>query len=379
MGWSTWCTNLGWVPCLDDYCDEDEIKSVAKAMATNGMKDLGYEYILLDDCWAGPRLANGTITAELDRFPSGTLKPLADYVHSLGLKIGLYTDVGEKTCKGDRPGSWPYYEQDAKVYASWSMDMVKMDWCGHPGGYSAQQLYTMMRDALNKTGRPMFFMMCEWGLFNVWEWAMPVGNSWRIGPDHIPLWWTPATTQDPGEGQGTANIIEHFAGLSKYAGPGGWNDADFLMPGYFWMGYEDQKTEFSFWSLVSSPLLVATDIRHLGDKQVVLNKEVIQVNQDPLGIPGDRRQKYRDGGEVWSRYLSDGTWAVILYNSNIFYGTANVTVRWNSDDLPNWPNGVTKAKVRDMWAHQDLGPIVGSFSYSLQPHVSMMYKVTPVK
>jgi len=200
MGWATWCTNKGAVPCLDDYCDEDEIKSIAKAMASNGMKELGYEYILLDDCWAGGRLPNGTIYAEIDRFPSGSLKPLADYVHSLGLKIGLYTDVGQKTCKGDRPGSWGFYEEDAKTFAGWSMDMVKMDWCGHPGGYTAQQLYSMMRDALNKTGRPMFFMMCEWGLFNVWEWAMPVGNSWRIGPDHIPLWWTPPTTQDPGEG-----------------------------------------------------------------------------------------------------------------------------------------------------------------------------------
>jgi len=307
------------------------------------------------------------------------LKPLADYIHSLGLKIGLYTDVGEQTCKGGRPGSWGHYEQDAQTYANWDMDMVKMDWCNHPSNYTAQQLYTMMRDALNKTGKPMFFMMCEWGLYNVWEWAMPVGNSWRVGPDHIPLWWSIPTTQDPGEGQGTANIIEHFAGLSKYAGPGGWNDADFLMPGYFWMGYEDQKTEFSFWSLVSSPLLVATDIRHLGDKQVILNKEVILVNQDSLGLPGDRRQKNRDGGEVWSRILSDGTWAVILYNSNIFYDSANVTVNFSSVHLPNWPSGVTKAKVRDLWAHQDLGVITGSLTKTLDPHVSMMYKVTPIK
>jgi len=151
------------------------------------------------------------------------------------------------------------------------------------------------------------------------------------------------------------------------------------MPGYIWLGYEDIKTEFSFWSLVASPLIVATDIRYLGDKQVILNKEVIQVNQDKLGLAGDRRQKNRDGGEVWSKYLSDGTWAVILYNSNIFYGSSNITVNWNSNDLPNWPSGVTKAKVRDLWAHKDLGVITASYSNTLDPHVCMMYKIAPVK
>jgi len=173
---------------------------------------------------AGPRAANGSITADPTRFPSGTLIPLANYLHSKGLYLGIYTDVGTQTCRGNRPGSWPYYDQDAATWASWGVDLVKMDWCDHPSNYTAPQLYGMMRDSLNKTGRPMVFSICEWGLSSPWEWGATTGNLWRVGPDHLPLWWTPKTNQDPGQGQGTANIIQHMAGLSSYAGPGGWND-----------------------------------------------------------------------------------------------------------------------------------------------------------
>jgi len=312
---------------------------------------------------------------------------LADYLHSKGLLLGIYTDVGEKTCRGGRPVSWPHYAQDAMTFASWGVDYVKMDWCGHPGGFSAPQLYGMMRDALNKTGRPMFFAACSWGLDNVWEWGMKTANSWRVGPDHIPLWWTWETDQDPGQGQGTGNIIQHMAGLSSYAGPGGWNDPDFLMTGStmidFWLMETDWRTEFSFWSLFAAPLIVATDIREMRNKQVLLNKEVIAVNQDPLGFAGERAANHSDGGEIWYKVLSPDpqskyrSYAVILYCSNLFE-SADVTVEWKKH-LPNWPSASSSAKVRDLWAHKDLGVFANSFSASdIGAHAVVMLKVTPV-
>jgi len=345
-------------------------------MATNGMRELGYNYVLLDDCWGGGRDAHGNITADTSRFPSGTLKELADYVHSKGMLLGLYTDVGVYTCRDKRPGSWGHYEQDAYTWANWGIDYVKMDYCNRPP-YPPQKLYAMMRDALNKTGRHMFFCMCEWGREDPWLWGDTVSNSWRVGPDHIPLWWTPITDQDPGQGQGTSNIIEHMANKSKYAGPGGWNDPDSSMPGYFWMSERDDITEFSFWALWAAPLIVATDVRYLGNKRHILNGEVIAVNQDPWGIGGDRVANFSNGGQIWSRPLSDKTWAAILYCPN-FWTSADITIVWNLH-LKGWPKSVVKAKVRDLWKHSDLGVFSRDFtSKDVPPHGVVMIKITPV-
>eukprot|EP01116_Phalansterium_solitarium_P007435 TRINITY_DN20099_c0_g1_i2.p1 TRINITY_DN20099_c0_g1~~TRINITY_DN20099_c0_g1_i2.p1 ORF type:complete len:413 (+),score=87.48 TRINITY_DN20099_c0_g1_i2:90-1328(+) len=379
MGWVTWCTDNSPIPCDNDYCDENEVRSVVDAMVSNGMRELGYKHVNLDDCWAGARTANGTITADVSRFPSGTLKPLADYVHSKGFLLGLYTDVGTTTCKWGRPGSWGHYQQDALTYAAWGIDFVKMDWCDHPGQYNDTQLYTMMRDALNATGRPMVFSLCQWGLHNVWEWAAPIGNMWRVGPDHLPLWYTPNTTQDPGQGQGTANIIQHMATVAPYAGPGGWNDPDFLLPGYFWMGDIDRQTEFSFWCLFAAPLLVATDVRKLGPREVIMNGEAIAVNQDPLGIAGTIRSNFSDGAQVWSKPLSNDSWALIMYNSNVLEPRiVEVIAKWTPDFFPGWPAASTAAAVRDVWLHKDLGVQQHQFSSGhLVPHQSRMFVVKP--
>eukprot|EP01090_Pellita_catalonica_P015504 TRINITY_DN421_c0_g1_i1.p1 TRINITY_DN421_c0_g1~~TRINITY_DN421_c0_g1_i1.p1 ORF type:complete len:410 (+),score=50.57 TRINITY_DN421_c0_g1_i1:77-1306(+) len=380
MGWTTWCTDNYIIPCYDDFCNEKEIKSIASAMANNGMKELGYNYVILDDCWAGNRTKEGNITADQSRFPSG-MKNLADYVHKLDLKLGLYTDAGEHTCRDNRPGSWPHYQQDAWTYADWGVDYVKMDWCNHPGGHTAQELYKMMSDALNATGQEIFFNMCEWGLWEPWEWGPTVSNSYRIGPDHLPLWWTPETSQDPGQGQGTSNIIEHLAGKSKYAGPGGWNDPDYLMIG-IWIGgltETDWRTSFNIWCICAAPLIVATDIRNLGDKQILLNAEAIAVNQDPLGVPGDRRAKNADGGEVWTKQLSDGSWAVVVYCSN-FLEWADIAFEFDRTYFLNWPIGSTSAKIRDLWQHKDIGTFNGQYTASdVAGHESLMFKVTPVK
>eukprot|EP01094_Clydonella_sp_ATCC50884_P002197 TRINITY_DN11687_c0_g1_i1.p1 TRINITY_DN11687_c0_g1~~TRINITY_DN11687_c0_g1_i1.p1 ORF type:complete len:425 (-),score=48.40 TRINITY_DN11687_c0_g1_i1:107-1381(-) len=383
MGWTTWCTDNGIIPCYNDFCNETEVKSVADAMVANGMRDLGYTYLNLDDCWAGPRLANGSVTADKSRFPSGSLQPLADYLHDRGLLLGVYTDVGEKTCRGDRPGSWGYYEQDAATYAGWGVDLVKMDWCDHPSGFTAEQLYGMMRDALNATGRPMLFSICEWGLEEPWTWGAQTGNTWRVGPDKLPVWWTPKTSQTPGQGQGTANIIQHMAGLSQYSAPGGWNDPDYIEIGEWTEGFGkfsqmDYQTQFSFWCLWNAPLYVATDVRDLSDKQQIMNKEAIAINQDPMGVAGDRVSKNNvTGAEVWSKPLSNERWATVLYNSNLVPGLrpCNVTVTFNA--LPGWPSSSNSATLRDVWAHASLGTFAGSFSAHLEPHASMMLVLSP--
>jgi len=251
-----------------------------------------------------------------------------------------------------------------------------MDWCGNPG-YPAQVLYTNMSKALNKTGRPILFSICEWGRFNVWEWGMDVANMWRSGPDHIPLWWSPDSGQDPGTGGGTSQIIQHFGGLSKYAGPGGWNDPDFLMPGYFWESEYDPITEFSFWCLLAAPLIVATDVRDLSDKQVLLNKEAIEIDQDPLGIPGDIRLNNTDGGQIWSRRLSGNRWAAILYNSNLLFGDVTLTLNFTTDMLLNWPSNTTKGIVRDIWQKTNYAPANSFTKSGIVPHQSYTLVITP--
>ena len=262
-----------------------------------------------------------------------------------------------------------------------------MDWCDPPSGYTAQELYTNMSMALNATGRPMFFNICEWGLYEPWTWGPSVGNSWRTGPDHDPLWWTPDPLgqQDPGVGHGTANIINHQAGLSQYAGVGGWNDPDFLMIGKITDGFTDDNeqrdwtTEFSFWSLFAAPLIISSDPRNMSSimETIITNTEVIAINQDPLAVAGDRRVQSSDGGEIWSKPLSTpNSWAVILYNSKIdeFLSPINVTVTFNNTTLPGWPANATSASVRDLWAHADLGSF-SQYTSLLAPHASTTLKV----
>jgi len=200
---------------------------------------------------------------------------------------------------------------------------------------------------------------------------------WRAGPDHIPLWWSPDYSQDPGTAGGTSQIIQHFIGISKYSGPGQWNDPDFLMPGYFWETEYDQVTEFSFWCLFAAPLLVATDVRVLEDKQEILNTEAIAIDQDPLGIQGDLRANYSSGGQIWSRPLSNDSWAAILYNSNLVYGEVTLTINFTNQFLPGWPAKITNGRVRDIWKKVDYAPAESFTVEDLPPHASVMIKIFP--
>ena len=246
MGWSSWCTG-GTNPIEPSFCNllghdpcsEEQVKQTADAIVESGMKDLGYEYVTLDDCWSSKsRDAQGNLQPESSKFPSG-MASLADYVHARGLKFGLYTSLGDQTCKGSRPGSFQHYEQDAKTVTSWGVDFVKMDHCGGRNG-TDQELYGSMSKALNATGRPVLFSLCNWGESEVWKWGGEIAQMFRIQMDHLPFWkFGSANSSDGvGYGQGTYDIIEWMGDLvpSKWTRRFGWMDPDFLMTRYLTMG-----------------------------------------------------------------------------------------------------------------------------------------------
>ena len=268
MGWNTW-NKFG---C---NINEQLILDTIDALNKSRLIKVGYKYINLDDCWQIDRANNGTIIVDSNAFPNG-IKKLADYAHSKGLLFGLYSDAGEKTCAG-RPGSLDYEEIDAQTYAEWEVDYLKYDNCYNKGIKSTER-YPIMRDALNKTGRPIFYSMCNWGQENVATWARDVGNSWRTTGDITDSW------------ESMINIIDQNNEWDKYAGPGGWNDPDMLEIGNGGMSLVEYKTHFGLWAITKAPLLIGCDITKMSwpIMEILTNSEVIAINQDSLGIQGKK-------------------------------------------------------------------------------------------
>jgi alpha-galactosidase len=307
------------------------------------------------------------------------MKALADYVHSKGLKLGVYTDTGTYTCSsGERPyripGSYGHYEQDAATFASWGVDWVKMDWCNT--NINGTQLdpriqYPEMSRALNKTGRPIWFSACEWGKKDPWFWAAPYTNSWRATGDHHDQWHG-----------STSSIIHKMADKSRYAGPGGWNDYDFVFTGgqgcnppskeAHCPGQTDQeyRTEFSMWALANSPLIVATDIRVLTPimKEVLFNKDVIAINQDPLGKAGDRLgwipcSNTPGHCQIWTKPLIQNKLAVGLLNM----GNHTHTMTLPFSMLPR-PYNQGPLYLYDCWSHTSPGVVHNQYSAVVPAH-----------
>jgi alpha-galactosidase len=303
MGWNTWNT----FAC---NISEKLIKDAADAMVANGMRDAGYVYVNIDDCWQGQRDAQGFIQPDPQRFPSG-IKALADYVHSKGLKLGIYSDVGDKTC-GGRIGSRGHEYQDAKTYASWGIDYLKYDWC-NTEGLSAKGGYTTMRDALRAAGRPILFSICEWGENKPWEWGADVGHSWRTTGDIYPCWDCEFNHGD-WSAWGVLPILDKQAGLRKYSGPGRWNDMDMLVVGKG-MTEDEDKAHFSIWAMMNSPLIAGNDIRSMSEttRKILTNRGVIAVNQDERGVQAWRFMN--DGQlEMFAKPLANGEWALLFLN-----------------------------------------------------------------
>lgn len=358
MGWNSW-NKFG---C---NVSEDLIRQIADAMVNTGMKAAGYQYLVIDDCWQVSRDDQGNIVPDPQRFHSG-MKALADYVHSKGLKFGVYSDAGTGTCQ-NRPGGRGYEFQDARQYAAWGVDYLKYDWCNH-STQNSEASYAIMRDALQRSGRPIVFSLCEWGSTKPWLWAKNVGNLWRTTGDIVDKW---DGTEKWG-GLGVVQILDLEDGLETYAGPGHWNDPDMLEVGNGGMGLTEYRAHFSMWALLAAPLMAGNDIRSMNDdiRDILTNKEVIAVDQDPLGRQG-RRVKNAGGLEVWEKPLQDGGRAVALLNRT---GTqANISVSWPEIGYPSH----VEAKVRDLWAKKDLGEMHNSFSAPVASHGVVMVTIRP--
>jgi alpha-galactosidase len=358
MGWNSWnkfACNVS----------EDLIKQIADAMLSTGMKDAGYEYIVIDDCWQVDRDSQGNIIPDAKRFPSG-MKALADYVHAKGLKFGLYSDAGTLTCQ-KRPGSRGYEFQDARQYAAWGVDYLKYDWCS-TSTQNQQASYSIMRDALVKSGRPMVFSLCEWGSSKPWLWARDVGNLWRTTGDIQDCW---DCKRDWG-GMGFVHILDLQNGLESYAGPGHWNDPDMLEVGNGGMTTTEYRSHFSLWSILAAPLIAGNDIRSMSPEiaEILTNKEVIAVDQDPQGVQG-RRVKREGDLEVWSKQMADGSRAVALLNRGAT--ETKITVSWSDIGYPDY----LPASIRDLWARKDLGKSTGSFSATVATHGVVMVRIKP--
>ena len=303
MGWSSWNKFQGNI-------DEDIIKGMADAMVSSGLRDAGYTYINIDDCWHGKRDADGFIQPDPKHFPSG-MKALADYVHARGLKLGIYSDAGSETCAG-RPGSLGHEYQDALQYARWEVDYLKYDWC-NTTNINPRGAYQLISDALCAAGRPIFLSMCEWGDNQPWRWARDIGHSWRIGPD---IWCSfDSTRVFPTYVQySVLDCINKNDSLRRYAGPGHWNDPDMLEVGNGLTVNQD-RAHFTMWCMMASPLILGNDVRNMSaeTKLILTNRDLIAINQDKLGVPSLRFLS-RDGLDYWFKPLANSDWAMTIFN-----------------------------------------------------------------
>ena len=357
MGWNSW-NKFG---C---NVDEQMIRDMANAMVSSGMKDAGYQYVVIDDCWQVERDAQGNIMADAKRFPSG-MRALAEYVHSKGLKFGLYSDAGTKTCAG-RPGSRGYEYQDARQYAAWGVDYLKYDWC-NTSTQDAPSSYSLMHDASLASGRPIVLSICEWGTAKPWMWGKSAGNLWRTTGDIMDKW--------EGKSQyslGMLNILDLQAGLDSFAGPGHWNDPDMLEVGNGGMTDNEYRAHFSLWAILAAPLISGNDLRSMTAEvaAILTNREVIAVDQDPLGREGRRVTKNGDI-EVWIKEIAGGNRAVVLLNRGSV--AREIGAEWT--DLGYPPH--IAAEVRDLWQKKSLGIFKARFSTTVQGHSVVMVTVRP--
>lgn len=359
MGFNNWNSTH----CRDEF-NEDMIRGIADKFVSLGLKDAGYQYVNIDDCWANwQRDKDGHLQPNPKRFPSG-IKALAAYIHSKGLKFGLYSSAGTSTCeplKENRgfPGGLGHEKDDAKSFASWDVDYLKYDNCNNQK-IDAKKRYTAMADALRESGREIFFSMCEWGENKPWLWAgkAPVeAGSWRTTGDITDTYAS------------MLKIFKQNVVLDQYASMGHWNDPDMLEVGNGGMTDVEYQSHFSLWSIMNSPLLIGTDLRKIKPDalKILLNKDVIAVNQDPLGVQG--KQVSDAGGiHVIVKPMKDGSHAVAVFNENDAAKDVNVTAA----DLGLKAGSYT---MRDLWAHADAKGD-GSIKTTLAPHATVMYRIS---
>jgi len=358
MGWNSWNH-------FNKQIDDATVRAQADAMVASGMRDAGYVYVNIDDTWEGERDAQGFIRAN-SKFPD--MKALASYVHSKGLKLGIYSSPGPKTC-AKYEGSYGHEEQDAHTYAEWGIDYLKYDLCGlremmkeTPSPEAARNImldaYTKMHNALLKTGRPMVYSLCQYGNDAVWKWGDSVGGN---------LWRTTGDISD--KYSRMAEIGFSQAGLANYAGPGHWNDPDMLEVGNGGMNAEEYRTHMSLWAILAAPLLAGNDLTKMTPETVSLltNRNVIAIDQDPAGIQGDRVSA-EGPTEVWARPLADGSKAVGLFNRHPQPMEVRVDLRELGFSGP--------VQVRDVWSGNSLGTIQGEYQTRVPGHGVILLRVS---
>ena len=364
MGWNSWNH-------FAEKVTDADIRAAADALVSSGMRAAGYVYVNVDDTWQGRRDEHGVLQSN-ERFPD--MKALGDYIHSKGLKFGLYSSPGSRTC-ADFAGSLGHETQDAQQYAAWGVDFLKYDLCSlrealdkvraaHSQDRDAAKnlmiaAYRKMGDALQATGRPILYSLCQYGVDQPWKWGPGVGASmWR-------------TTDDIDDSYGRMIAIGFSqAGLAQFAGPGHWNDPDMLEIGNGKMTADEYRTHMSLWALLAAPLLAGNDLSKmtLADKRILMNADAISIDQDALGRQGDRL--YQSGDfDVWTKPLSRGRVAVGLFNRS-----------WNNREVSvdlaeiGFRNG---AAVRDVWKQKDLGHVTGVFTDTVPTHGVTLLIVGP--
>lgn len=360
MGFNNWNSTH----CRPEF-NEAMIRGIADKFVTLGLRDAGYRYVNIDDCWASwKRDKSGNLLANPERFPSG-IKALADYIHARGLKFGLYSSAGVSTCEPNEknrgfPGGLGHEKQDAALFASFGVDYLKYDNCNNEK-VDAKQRYQAMGDALRATGRPIFYSVCEWGENKPWLWAgdRAVGaSSWRTTGDITDKYTS------------MVEIFKKNVVLDSYASPGHWNDPDMLEVGNGGMTHEEYRSHFSLWAIMAAPLLIGTDLRKIKPDalDILLNKEVIAVDQDPLGVQG-KRIRDTDGVHVIVKPLKDGSRAVAIFNEtdaprDVAVGSEEVGLKASS-----------KYRLRDLWQHnQSEGD--GSIKTHLPAHATALYRIS---
>jgi alpha-galactosidase len=349
MGWNDWYQ-------YECRVTDSVIRANADALVNTGLKAAGYLYVNIDDCWQGKRDARGFIHGN-ERFPD--MKALGDYIHSKGLKFGIYSSPGPKTCAGYE-GSYGHEEQDARSYAQWGVDFLKYDWCSAGQVYKPEEMraaYRKMYDALRRTGRPMVYSLCQYGLQAVWRWGPEVGgNLWR-------------TTDDIGGDYDRVSLFGfQHNGLEKYVGPGHWNDPDILQIGIGKLNNDEGRTQMTLWCILAAPLLAGNDLTGMTKEmlEILANPEAIAVDQDPLGVQGHR--VWQEGPlEVWMKPLADGSKAVGLFNRS----ESGLPISVSFGEI----GAGHSARVRDLWAQKDLGAFAESYTTDVPRHGAAFIKV----
>ena len=375
MGWSSW-NKFG------TEINEKAIMEIADALVSTGLRDAGYIYVNIDDCWQAPeRDADGWPVADPERFPSG-IKALADYVHERGLKLGIYSDAGYRTC-AERFGSAGHEYQDALQYARWGVDYLKYDWCNTPD-FNEKQAYTLMRDALREAGRPILFSICEWGFSHPWEWAKGVGHMWRSCGDIGASFNDPSYFDGKFRGHTVIEQLRYNEPWRKYHGPGHLNDADMLEVGND-LTVNQGRAHFGLWAMMASPLILGNDLRSM-DKEtldIISNRDVIAVDQDSLCVQGFKIPVGHNV-ETWWKPLAGGDWAVLVLNINkepVDYELNWQMFNMTDDEVSGRSTDFDKTvyTVRDLWNGGKPTKTDKPLKVKVGGEDAAMYRLTPIK